>query len=218
MPVEKGRPGRIAHFSPTMKETPFETGSWQDAASILWNNASHDTQHSLHGLSEATLLFASLPLQVFPGMRSMALQVRDLARDWQFLFVIACSILTGIVFRLWLPAGYAEPIASDPWLIVSFLLLYPLVEEWVFRGVLQGELLKRAWGKLRGIGISNANLITSIVFVSLHLINHPPGWALAVLVPSLVLGHFRERHESLLPPMLLHPLFNLTYLLAGITG
>ncbi len=48
--------------------------------------------------------------------------------------------------------------------------------------------------------------------------NHPPAWALAVLVPSLVLGHFRERHASLLPPMILHPLFNLTYLLGGIAG
>ena len=151
-------------------------------------------------------------------MSSMPEQLLRLARDWQFHLVIACSVATGIIFRLWLPAGYANSIASDPWLIFSFLLLYPLVEEWVFRGILQGELLKRAWGKQRGIGISNANLITSIVFAGLHFINQPPGWALAVLVPSLVLGHFRERHESLLPPMLLHPLFNLTYLLAGISG
>jgi membrane protease YdiL (CAAX protease family) len=38
-----------------------------------------------------------------------------------------------------------------------------------------------------------------------------------VFVPSLVFGHFRERHESLVTPMLLHSFFNLTYLLAGIT-
>ena len=151
-------------------------------------------------------------------MKGIALQLGKLAGDWQFQLVIAGSILTGIAFRFWLPAGYANAIAADPWLIFSFLLLYPLVEEWVFRGILQGELLKREWGKRQGIGISNANLVTSIVFVLLHLINHPPAWALAVLIPSLVLGHFRERHDSLLPPMLLHPLFNLTYLLAGIAG
>ena len=149
-------------------------------------------------------------------MTGMTEKFRALICDWQFHLVIACSVVTGIVFRLWLPAGYAEPIASSPWLLVSFLLLYPVVEEWVFRGVLQGELLKREWGKMRGIGISNANLVTSIVFVLLHMVNHPPSWALAVLVPSLVLGHFRERHESLLPPIILHPLFNLTYLVAGV--
>ena len=145
-------------------------------------------------------------------------KLRALIRDWQFQLVIAGTLLTGIAFWLWLPAGYAQPVASEPWRLLSFLLLYPLVEEWVFRGVLQGELLKRDWGKQRGVGISNANLVTSIIFMLLHLINHPPAWALAVLVPSLVLGHFRERHDSLLPPMLMHPLFNLTYLLAGIAG
>jgi hypothetical protein len=145
-------------------------------------------------------------------------KLQALIRDWQFQLVIAGTLLTGIAFWLWLPAGYAQPVASEPWRLLSYLLLYPHVEERVFRGVLQGDLLKRDWGKLRGVGISNANLVTSIIFMLLHLINHPPAWALAVLVPSLVLGHFRERHDSLLPPMLLHPLFNLTYLLAGIAG
>ena len=144
--------------------------------------------------------------------------LRMAATDWQFYLVIAGSVVTGILFWLWLPAGYADSIASDPWRLVSFLLLYPLLEEWVFRGILQGELLKRKWGKRRSIGISNANLVTSIVFAGLHFINQPPLWALAVLVPSLVMGHFRERHDSLLTPMLLHPFFNLTYLLAGVAG
>jgi membrane protease YdiL (CAAX protease family) len=149
-------------------------------------------------------------------MQMMALTLRMAATDWQFQLVIAGSVMTGIAFWLWLPAGYSNAIAADPWLIFSFLLLYPLVEEWVFRGILQGELLKQEWGKRRGIGVSNANLLTSIVFVLLHFINHPPLWAVAVFVPSLALGHFRERHDSLVTPMLLHPFFNLTYLVAGI--
>ena len=164
------------------------------------------------------LLLAARRMPGLPEMSSMADQLLRLVRDWQFYLVIAGSVVTGILFWFWLPAGYANAIASDPWRLVSFLLLYPLLEEWVFRGILQGEFLKREWGKRRGIGISNANLVTSIIFVLLHLINHPPLWALAVLVPSLVLGHFRERHDGLLAPMLLHPFFNLTYLLAGIAG
>jgi uncharacterized protein len=183
---------------------------------MMWNNPGYETLHSQPGRHEVLLFLAFLQKPGAPGMKSIALQLRKLAGDWQFYLAIVGSIITGIVFWLWLPAGYAEPIASNPWLLLSFLLLYPLVEEWVFRGVLQGELLKREWGKRRGIGISNANLVTSIVFVLLHLVNHPPSWALAVLVPSLVLGHFRERHDSLLPPMLLHPLFNLAYLVAGV--
>jgi membrane protease YdiL (CAAX protease family) len=81
---------------------------------------------------------------------------------------------------------------------------------------LQGELLKREWEKRRSIDISNANPVTSVVFVGLHVINQPPLWALLVLGPSLVLGHFRERHDSLLPPMLLHLFFNLVALLSGV--
>ena len=146
----------------------------------------------------------------------MAEKLRELSRDWQFHLVIAGSVVTGIVFWLWLPAGYADAIASDPWRLFSFLLLYPLLEEWVFRGILQGEFLQREWGRKRGIGISNANIVTSILFTLLHFINHPPLWAVAVFIPSLVLGHFRERHDSLVTPMLLHPFFNLTYLVAGI--
>ena len=149
-------------------------------------------------------------------MTTMTRKVHLPAPDWQFYLLIAGTIPTGIGLWWCLPARYAQSIASDPWLLVSFLLLYPLVEEWVFRGIMQGELLKREWGKQRAIGISNANLVTSILFTLLHFINHPPLLALAVFIPSLVLGHFRERHDSLLPPMLLHPLFNLAYLVAGI--
>lgn len=139
-----------------------------------------------------------------------------LARDPQFQLVIAATLASGLLLWWWMPAGYARPIAADPWRLAGFLLLYPLLEEWLFRGLLQGELLKLPWGRHRRLGISGANLATSAVFVALHLLNHPPAWALAVMVPSLALGHLRERHQHLLPALLLHPLFNLTYLLAGL--
>jgi membrane protease YdiL (CAAX protease family) len=186
------------------------------ATGRIWNNCRHDKQRLPDSRPFATLLFRSRHTPEHPGMTTMTRKLHLLATDWQFYLVIAGTIATGIGLWLWLPAGYAQSIASDPWLLVSFLLLYPLVEEWVFRGILQGELLKREWGKRRGIGISNANLITSVVFTGLHFINQPPLWALLVLGPSLLLGHFRERHDSLLPPMLLHPLFNLAYLVAGL--
>ena len=142
--------------------------------------------------------------------------LRALSRDPQFHLVIAGSILTGVLLWWWLPAGFARTIAAEPLLLVGFLLLYPLFEEWLFRGVLQGTLLQRPWGQQRRAGISVANLLTSLAFVLLHFINHPPLWALSVLVPSLVLGYFRERHDSLVPPLLLHPFFNLVYLVAGM--
>lgn len=96
----------------------------------------------------------------------------------------------------------------------AFLLLgiaYPVVEEWIFRGVLQGYLLE--YRRLRaGVGgISLANLVASLIFTSLHFISHPPLAAAAVLVPSLVFGYFRDRHGKLIAPVWLHVFYNLGY-------
>ncbi|MEQ8798377.1 MAG: JDVT-CTERM system glutamic-type intramembrane protease [Salinisphaeraceae bacterium] len=86
------------------------------------------------------------------------------------------------------------------------ILVYPVVEEWLFRGELQpriGRKLIRRFGPL-----SAANLVTSALFTALHLLFHPPGWALAVFLPSLVFGYFRDATGGLAAPMLLHGFYN----------
>ncbi len=92
------------------------------------------------------------------------------------------------------------------------ILIYPLLEEIVFRGALQGWLLERgltaAWG-----GISTANLLTSLVFTALHFIYHPPFWAAAVFLPSLVFGFFRDRYQRLTSAIALHVFYNAGYAL-----
>ena len=131
------------------------------------------------------------------------------------MVVMTGSLMTGIGLWYALPKGFAEDLVSSPLLLVNVLLLYPLVEELLFRGVIQSALLSRSVLVIRTFGLSRANLITSLLFVGLHLINHSPSWALAVLVPSLALGHIRERYSSLAVPMLLHVFFNGIYLIAG---
>lgn len=88
-------------------------------------------------------------------------------------------------------------------------VLYPVFEEIVFRGALQGSIYRRPWGKRRRVGISMANLLTSFLFAALHVALRPSLMAAAVFVPSLVFGHFRERYDSLGPPILLHMYYNL---------
>jgi len=139
-----------------------------------------------------------------------------LHRDPQLYLVLLGTLLTGIGLWWLLPAGFAGAAFAHPWLLFNMLLLSPVVEEWLCRGVLQGELLRQAWGRVRHLGISRANGLTSIAFVLLHLVYHPWLWALAVIVPSLVLGYLRERYANLWLPIVLHSLFNLTYLLAGL--
>lgn len=85
--------------------------------------------------------------------------------------------------------------------------VYPILEEIVFRGLLQGWLWQRTGG--RGIGIlSWANLGASAAFATAHLVHHSPWLALGVLIPGLVFGYFRDRYESVLPPIVLHMVYN----------
>jgi hypothetical protein len=125
------------------------------------------------------------------------------------------SLLVGLGLWVVLPQGFSEGIVANPLALANVLLLYPLVEELLFRGAIQGALLNRTVWTIRYFGISRANLVTSILFVGLHLVNYSPAWALAVFLPSLTLGHIRERYSTLVGPILLHILFNGIYLLAG---
>lgn len=94
---------------------------------------------------------------------------------------------------------------------ISSVIGQPCLEEFAFRGLLQGWLLTTRWGRGRSGGVSVANLATSAAFVGAHFLHHPPLWALSVLAPSLALGWLRERHGNLWAPMAMHALFNLEF-------
>lgn len=55
----------------------------------------------------------------------------------------------------------------------------------------------------------------SLQFSALHFIGHPPLWAAGVLLPSLLYGFFRDRHDSVLPPIALHVFYNAGYVSAA---
>ncbi len=126
------------------------------------------------------------------------------------------ALAAGPAFWLFL-ASSGTAIGELRWPLVqplSYLRLavvIPVLEELVFRGALQGWLLQQAWGVRQRVGLSNANLVTSLVFTAAHIVSHPPLWALSVLLPSLVFGYFRERHAGLLAPILLHASYNAGY-------
>jgi len=88
----------------------------------------------------------------------------------------------------------------------------PVLEEIVFRAGVQDGLA--TWlSDHRIAGLSRANLLTAVVFALLHLWRHPPVWALATAVPSLIFGFFYERHRHLAAPIGLHSAYNVAYLL-----
>ena len=97
--------------------------------------------------------------------------------------------------------------------LVLPILVYPLIEEWFFRGTLQPAI-----AGLPGLGkrwrfMSFANVLTSLIFASMHLISQPTIWAFAVFFPSLVFGWSIERFQTLAAPVTLHIFYNAGFFL-----
>ena len=98
----------------------------------------------------------------------------------------------------------------EPLRFIYPALLYPVVEEIVFRGLLQEfiQARMRSWH----LGpLTHANILTSLIFTALHFINHPPLWAAAVFLPSLLFGLTKERSGGLTAPIALHIFYNSGY-------
>lgn len=99
--------------------------------------------------------------------------------------------------------------------LLLWVLAYPVLEEMVFRGLIQPALIKPTRG-LRLGPVTLANGLSSILFAVMHLFQHPPLHAALVLLPSLVFGVFRDRSASVLPGMLLHVSWNAALLLSPL--
>ena len=132
-------------------------------------------------------------------------------RDRLFLAALLVGIVTWLILYF-----LQQPIVQwnwplvRPWPFLSLVLLYPIVEEIVFRGLLQ-ELL-RDYVSRRSLGpLTIANLLTSVLFAGLHFIYHAPLWAALVFFPSLVFGFFKDRTNHLLAPIILHVFYNAGY-------
>lgn len=133
-------------------------------------------------------------------------------RDSHFWLAHLAAVLLWAVGVAWF-----QPRIDPLWplhAVQAFVLLglaYPVAEEILFRGLLQGWLRERPRLRVSRFGITPANLITSLAFTALHFIHHPPLAAAAVLAPSLVFGYFRDRHDSLIAPIWLHCFYNIGY-------
>ena len=92
--------------------------------------------------------------------------------------------------------------------LLFLILLYPLVEELAFRGVIQ-EFIASKTKKLRTFYfLSIANIVTSLLFVAMHFVHHTPLWAMLVFVPSLIFGYFKEQYGHIVASIFLHMFYN----------
>jgi hypothetical protein len=108
------------------------------------------------------------------------------------------------------PTAFGSALTA-PGTFLYLAVALPILEEAAFRGLVQeglARLWQRRWGPLTAANAGQAGL-----FAALHLIAQPPLWAASVLLPALVFGFFRERHDGLASPIALHAFYNAGFFL-----
>ena len=142
-----------------------------------------------------------------------------LYRDGTFLAAAAAG--GGFCIVLWwllpvVPIAWRQLGSSQ---FMSLVVAQPILEELVFRGLLQGRL--RRWQPMQAAwrGFTVANGVSALLFACAHLVNHSAPWAAAVFVPALAFGFFRDRYASIWPGTVLHILYNGAYFVTtGLPG
>lgn len=141
-------------------------------------------------------------------------EVRSLWRDTLFRWALLLGMAGCWPLAQLLGVDAAISLERDWRQLAWLVLLYPVLEEWLFRGQLQPLLMKSVYGRRAWYGVTLANIATSVAFTAFHFLAHSPVWALSVLFPSLLFGGFRDRYQSILPAIVLHCGYNLAYFMS----
>ena len=133
------------------------------------------------------------------------------ARQCYLNYRFVLAMLAGI-FIVWVMLDWVKPYPAEFKIglmpLLSLIIWQPLVEEVLFRGIIQGQFSKRDWGRRSWLSISGANVAASVLFAAIHLINSTPLFALSVIAPSLVFGYFRDYCNSVYPSIIIHSTYN----------
>lgn len=132
-------------------------------------------------------------------------------RDLEFRAALVAALFFWLFLYL-----FQQPVISWLWPLdqpkrfITLVLLYPVLEELIFRGAIQG-FLQDYFKQRQFARISLANVVTTLLFSLAHLYFRTIDVALLVIVPSLMFGYFRDKYQSMIPAMLLHVFFNAGY-------
>lgn len=157
-----------------------------------------------------TLNYIVVPLQQ-AGLARCAAFYRD--RSFAAALLAGGLVLSAMY---WLTPAASLTSPQTGLAVFSLLVWQPLLEEILFRGIIQGQLRSLSWTGATWLGLSGANLMTSLIFCAFHLVHHDVLWALAVFVPSLVFGYFRDRYHDIYASIVLHGSYNAGLLLLSL--
>jgi hypothetical protein len=133
--------------------------------------------------------------------------------DVKFFVAVLAGVIVLFTIHQFAPKLFISHYSPDAIIIFNVLLWYPLLEETLFRGVIQGQLRKKKWALATVLNLTVSNWLTSVIFVGFHFFYHPPVVAFLILVPSLIFGYFRDLYKSILPSLVLHVIYNLLFLI-----
>jgi len=141
------------------------------------------------------------------------LKCNNFYRDARFIVALLAGIPVVWMAHHWLPV-FSSNFSFQWWVLLSVVIWQPLIEELLFRGIIQGQLYKYQWAKRSFFRVSHANIVTSVLFVAIHFVKNPSAWPLLIFVPSLVFGYFRDTFNSVYPSIVLHMAYNFFVVIA----
>jgi hypothetical protein len=141
-----------------------------------------------------------------------ALKLGNPKGKWRSIFAWLAAFTAVMLFSASVQKGVLPHAPTNGWLVLLLAnIVSPVCEEIMFRGFILNKLMDRT-------SFWKANLITSFLFVAIHI----PFWLYArgltgevafdlggVMVVSLILGYFFKKFDSLTPPILAHVINNM---------
>lgn len=135
--------------------------------------------------------------------------LQRLLRDQQFgAALVAAPLFWAGLYTLTRPTIDLLWPLNTPAAFVLPALIYPVLEEIVFRGAGQGLAWRTKLANYAIGPLSGPNLLVSAVFTSLHVVLQGGWLAGSVLIPSLIFGYFRDRYNNIAPCIVLHVVYN----------
>lgn len=131
---------------------------------------------------------------------------------WGILLIFVTGIVIEPLLGL-LPEFYLEmlnsAIGTGGWTILTTVVLAPIMEETLFRGLIQGAIYRRD-------GAAKAILISALMFGVFHFI---PQQAINAFFVGIILGYIYFRTGSLLTVIIIHALNNaIAYIMLELLG
>ena len=131
----------------------------------------------------------------------MWLKLKEILSDKAYLIVLLLPFPIWIYFSDLKGINYLS--ANE---ILMLLILFPVIEELFFRGIIQPIIHKKFSKTWRSISV--ANVLTSLLFSVTHLLNHNLFWALSTFFPSLIFGWSKDRYQTQLAPLIIQCYYN----------